>query len=157
MVIGVGNVLLQDDGVGVALLERVRAATGDDQRIEFIDGGTQGLALLGLLDGRKAALFLDAVGTGATPGTVHRIDDPLGRRFAKASTAHEGNVGELLGVAALLGEVPDRIAVVGIEPAVVRTGLGLSSAVESALPAATEAACRCLDAMGSAVAEAMHA
>lgn len=138
LVLGLGNVLLQDDGVGPTLLGLLENLHGKDDRIEFVDGGTQGLALLGYLSERQAVLILDAVALGAEPGSVHvREDvDVLNLRATHASTAHEGNAGELLRVAALLGDLPDHMVLVGVEPKTIRTGVGLSSDVKASLPVA---------------------
>lgn len=145
LVLGLGNLLLRDDGVGLALLEALRERVGDDPRVEMVDGGTQGIALVGLLAGRRAALLLDAVARGEAPGTVHVVDDVEESMPPRASTAHEGNAGDLLRVADLIGDRPGTVAVVGIEPAVVRTGTGLSRAVREALPAAVDAALAALE------------
>ncbi len=157
VVIGVGNRLLHDDGVGLVLLERLAEAVGPLDDVEFLDGGTQGLALLGFLEQRSAVLFLDAVGAGAAPGTVHAIADPTLRRPSRAGSAHEGNVRELLSVAALLGQLPERVVIVGIEPAVVRTGIGLSPEADGAVDAALAEARQRLEAMRRIVSEALHA
>jgi hydrogenase maturation protease len=117
------------------------------ESVEFVDGGTQGQALLAWLEGRRALLILDAVALGATPGTVHVLEgDRVGECMPGGQmTAHGGNAGDLLRVAALLGETPGALAIVGIEPAVVRTGEGLSEAVTAALPEAVERAAEILD------------
>lgn len=140
LVLGLGNLLLQDDAAGLRLLEALQAAHGPDPRVDFVDGGTQGLMLLSLLEDRNAVLLLDAVGHGAAPGTVHHIEDarkraPRGHAGA-AGGAHQMNAGDLLATAELLGQLPPRIAVIGIEPAIVRTGIGLSPAVAASVPAA---------------------
>lgn len=145
LVLGVGNRLLRDDGVGLCLLELVQERCGGQDGVEFVDGGTQGLALLGLLDGRRAVLVLDAIARGAAPGTIHVIDDPTNDRVPRASTAHESSVSGLLGVAQLLGTVPLTFVIMGIEPQVVRTGIGLSDVVSSALSHAADIACDRLD------------
>ena len=75
LVLGLGNVLLQDDGVGPALLGLLETLHGKDDRVQFVDGGTQGLALLGYLSDRQAVLILDAVALGAEPGSVHVRED----------------------------------------------------------------------------------
>jgi hydrogenase maturation protease len=141
LVLGLGNMLLRDDGFGPALLEQLAASTNRWSReVEFMDGGTQGLALLGRLTGRRAAILLDALQTGARPGTVHRLTLNELREISpgRANSAHEGNAGELLAAAQLLGELPDRLFVVGVEPETIATGLGLSNAVQQALPAALD-------------------
>ncbi|MCZ2152151.1 MAG: hydrogenase maturation protease [Bryobacterales bacterium] len=141
LVLGIGNALLQDDGVGLRLLERVKETAGPAPDCEFIDGGTQGIALLGYLTGREKLVMLDAIGLGGEPGTVHvlRGGDIEGFRARRAATPHEGNALELLAMAKLLGEEPGEVVIVGVEPAAVRTGIGLSDAVEAALPRAAAA------------------
>ncbi|HSR06377.1 MAG TPA: hydrogenase maturation protease, partial [Bryobacteraceae bacterium] len=101
----------------------------------FLDGGTQGLALIGYLADREAVLVLDAMGLGQPPGTVHvlRGADLEQFRAQRASTAHEGNALELFETARMLGYQSAEIAAVGIEPQSVRTGIGLTLEVESAL------------------------
>jgi hydrogenase maturation protease len=149
LVLGLGNLLLGDDGVGLRLLEDLRDESGEAGGVEFVDGGTQGLALLGYLAERPAVLILDAVGLGEAPGTVHVLDESsiAQMRTRAAATAHEGNALEVLAMARLLGQAPGRVRIVGVEPAVVRTGIGLSPAVESALPAALAEARRVLETM----------
>lgn len=140
LVFGVGNTLLRDDAVGLIVLselERHQDKWGPD--VEFLDGGTQGLALLDWLAGRDALLILDAVKLGAEPGTVHVLQK-WDRAAVRASTAHESNVAELLEASALLGELPELVTIVGIEPQRVETGIGLSPAVRGAVSRAVEAA-----------------
>jgi hydrogenase maturation protease len=140
LVLGLGNLLLTDDGVGLELLRRLREGRQDDRRVEFVDGGTQGLALLGHLEERQALLILDASALGAEPGTVHHLPDARGRCAAPGTTAHESNAADLLATADLLGQAPPRAVLVGVEPAVMRTGIGLSEPVRQALPQALETA-----------------
>ena len=142
LVLGLGNLLLGDDAVGLRLLEMLQCDPAVGPGVEFIDGGTQGLALLPYLEGRRALLVLDAVGLGAVPGTVHM----MGRgqietfRARRAGSAHEGNALELLATARMLGDLPDDVTIAGIEPAEVSTGIGLSDEVQAAVPEAFESA-----------------
>jgi hydrogenase maturation protease len=141
LVLGLGNTLLCDDGVGPALLGHLTNSTHNwDGQVEFVDGGTQGLALLGRLSGRKALIIVDAVKTGAPPGTVHRMTLAELRNVnpGHVSSAHEGNAGELLAAAQLLDELPARLFVVGVEPRKIATGLGLSAPVQRALSEASK-------------------
>jgi len=143
LVLGLGNPLLGDDGAGLLLLDELqRDAAGWGARVEFLDGGTQGLMLLDRVAGRPTLLILDAVALGGAPGTVHVLRDveALGLDSHHIQTAHEGNAGELLAAALLLGECPGQVFVVGIEPAQVKTGIGVSEPVRAALPAAAAAA-----------------
>jgi hydrogenase maturation protease len=141
LVLGLGNMLLSDDGVGPALLQQLSENEGRWKGVvEFLDGGTQGLALLGHLSGRRALIIVDALKRGAPAGTVHRLTLPELREVSpgRASSGHESNAGELLAAAQLLDELPDRLFVVGVEPEKIVTGLGLSPTVQEALPAASD-------------------
>lgn len=132
LVLGVGNSLLGDDGAGLLLLDELsRERDAWSGEVEFLDGGTQGLALLGRIAGRRALLILDAVKLGAEPGAVHVLRD-WRQTVARASTAHESNVSELLGTSALMGECPENVVIVGIEPGRIATGTELSPAVAGA-------------------------
>ena len=143
LVLGLGNLLLHDDAVGLRLLEMLTEGVGtSDGRIEYVDGGTQGIALLGQLANRQALIVLDAVANKADPGTIHILskDEVLASGAGGGSTSHESSAGELLRTALLVGDLPEKIAVVGIEPDEVKTGIGLSPEVEKSLAlAATRA------------------
>src|SRR5450756_627755 len=83
LVLGLGNLLLSDDAAGLQLHAALLAERGATDQVEFVDGGTQGLALLHYLANRRAVLVLDAVGLGAEPGSVHVLRGPAidGLRF----------------------------------------------------------------------------
>jgi len=149
LVLGLGNLLLGDDGVGLRLLEALAAEYAPDGAVEFLDGGTQGLALIGYLADREAVLVLDAMGLGQPPGTVHvlRGEDLERFRARRASTAHEGNALELFETARMLGYQPAEIAAVGIEPQSIRTGIGFTLEVESALDEGLQQARKILEEM----------
>ncbi|MBZ5660268.1 MAG: hydrogenase maturation protease [Acidobacteriia bacterium] len=141
LVLGLGNTLLSDDGIGPALIDQL---LHEDQRwknsIEFLDGGTQGLALLGHLSGREGIIILDALAMGAPPGTTRilNLSEVFQMGARRAATSHEGNAGELLTVAKFLDELPDLVFVVGVEPQSTATGYGLSESVRNALPVAAD-------------------
>lgn len=134
LVLGLGNRLLRDDGLGLRMLEELQG-DGRFGDCEFVDGGTQGIALLGYFENRASAVILDAVALGAAPGTVHVLRGPDFQAVHR-STAHEGGALEVLALAKLLGQAPDEVVIVGVEPEEVRTGIGLSDRVEAALPEA---------------------
>jgi hydrogenase maturation protease len=148
LVLGVGNILLGDDGVGVRLVselaERVARWGG---RVELVDGGTLGLSLIGHLEGRKALIILDAVRSGGAPGSVLVFSpDEVGRvRAPEGMSPHEGSALVILRAAALLGDLPAEVAIVGVEPERVETGVGLSPAVEEGLGPAVALAVALID------------
>ncbi len=153
LALGIGNRLLSDDGVGLVLLEKLeRECSGPDR--DFVDGGTQGLALLGLLSGRQALLLLDAIQLGAEPGSVHVLESlDRRKRLSHGSTSHESNAAELLSAAALTGDLPERVVIVGVEPSDLTTGTSLSEPVRKGLGAALQTAIYWLDSLMQAVSD----
>ena len=72
--LGLGNILLMDEGLGVRAVERLAAAYDLPENVEILDGGTLGLDLLPRLDGVDALLLVDAVKAGGPPGTLVRLE-----------------------------------------------------------------------------------
>jgi hydrogenase maturation protease len=109
------------------------------------------MALLGFLVGRRAVVFLDAVALGAAPGTLHRLrnQEVFTATPGARMTAHEASAGDLLRAAALVGQLPPEVVVIGVEPASLETGVGLSPEVRESLPAALSAATEVLDGLVS--------
>lgn len=143
LVLGLGNILLSDDGLGPLAVEELSRRCGNrDGSVEFLDGGTQGLALLGRLAGRKAVVIVDALSMGRVAGSVSVIErqDVLALGTKRAETAHEGNAEELLAAAAVLGDLPGQLYVIGVEPACLQTAMGLSPDVQGALNTVIEKA-----------------
>ncbi len=144
VVLGVGNVLLSDDGVGVRVVQELARLTADDPRVvpsdtRLVDGGTLGLDLLQVACGARSLLLVDAVNLGLAPGTVTVL---RGRAIAAAggNGAAPGGVGELLAMGRLMGWLPDQVTLLGIEAGDIGMGVGLSPGVEAAVPAAVEMA-----------------
>lgn len=138
LVLGLGNLLLGDDGFGPHLAARLQGSYSEDPFVEVVDGGTIGLGLLSLFSGRKAIILLDAFHSGLPPGSlsIHRDFLPEEAGSSKGRTAHDGNAASLLAVAALSGDLPPRLALVGVEPFAIETGIGLSAPVQASLPQA---------------------
>lgn len=149
LVLGLGNLLLRDDAVGLRLLELLADDERFESQVEFVDGGTQGLALLGYLSERRAVLILDAMALGAEPGSVHVLRGAEIDRFAarRAGSAHEGNALELLGAFRLLEREAPEFIVLGVEPAGVSTGIGLTPRVEAGARTGAERARRLLESL----------
>lgn len=142
-VLGIGNPLMGDDGVGITLLEGLMSLDLE-QDVEFVDGGTIGLSLLPLVLDAGSLLVLDAV-SDPVPGTVvHLSGDQLPRLLHMKLSPHQVGLLDVLAICRLLGSEPSRIAVVGIAPAFVDMRLGLSPEVGAAVPQALDLARRVL-------------
>jgi hydrogenase maturation protease len=143
-VLGVGNTIMGDDGVGLALLERL-AETRADQRISFVDGATGGMELLPVVQDATRLLILDAV-AGTEPGTVVWLTgDQVPRLLATKLSPHQVGLLDLFAAARMLGTEPAAVEVVGVVPEMVDLGLELSAPVAAALDQATGQACAVLD------------
>jgi hydrogenase maturation protease len=140
IVLGLGNVLLGDDGVGVlavnALLRDHQAPPG----VRILDGGTLGLALLELLDADAGLVLVDAVADDAPAGTLVRHEgEAIGEAVASLLSPHQFGVADLLGAARLLSRYPERVVLLGVVPEAIKLGIGLTPPVAEALPALVRA------------------
>ena len=128
LVLGLGNILLSDEGAGVQAVQELQRRFDCSDTVEFIDGGTMGLDLLPYFEGRSHILIIDAVKTGHAPGTVIRIDDPPAY-FRSKTSPHQIGLADIMGIAAITGDLPRNITLFGIEPKQLSTGLDLSDVV----------------------------
>ena len=135
LVLGVGNPLMGDDGIGLEALRRLQARWVLPDSVQCVDGGTWGMNLLHLLEEADAVLILDAIRARQPPGTLIILErDELPRLFAHKISPHQIDLQEILALAELRGGLPDRIAALGVEPGLVELGLGLSAPIQSAMP-----------------------
>jgi hydrogenase maturation protease len=132
LVLGIGNLLLGDEGAGIRAVEELAARYALPPEVEAIDGGTMGLELLPYLAGRKLLILVDAVRTGAPPGTVVQMElaDSSGF-FREKISPHQIGMAEVLSVAAFTGDLPGRIVLIGVVPKEMATGLALSPEIAS--------------------------
>ncbi|MGB7540171.1 MAG: HyaD/HybD family hydrogenase maturation endopeptidase [Anaerolineales bacterium] len=135
-ILGVGNLLRTDEGVGV---HAVRALAGrhreDMPDADFLDGGTLGLNLLSYIEEAKSLLILDAVDRGAPPGSVIELDgDSIPQYAGIKLSEHQVTFQEVLGLARIRGRFPPRMMLIGMQPADLGTGDRLSPVAAAALP-----------------------
>lgn len=142
LVIGVGNPLMSDDGLGQRLLEAVAARSPALEGVEYLDAGTLGLLLLSRIESCDALLALDAAQLDAEPGTVRVFEGEALDAFVRVPhcSAHELGLRDLLDAARLTGCLPAQRALVCVQPGWLDLGMSLSPAVAAALPAAADAA-----------------
>ncbi len=135
VVIGIGNPLHGDDGIGIHVVRRLEGRLPAD--VELVEGGVLGLDLLPFLEGKEKALFVDAVDAGEEPGAIFRFSP---RQLPRAETPppvslHDLGLYELVGAARLLDQCPREIIVIAVQVKSLRLGSGLSAEVEAAIPA----------------------
>jgi hydrogenase maturation protease len=144
VVLGVGNTLLTDDGIGVhvvrELAEAAERSNASDSDVVYHDGGTIGLALLPLIENAGGVILVDAADFGGTVGEVRRFEgdamDALLR--VKRSTPHEIAVSDLILTAELIGTKPERRALVAIQAGDIGLGAEPQAAVWAARPEARD-------------------
>jgi hydrogenase maturation protease len=133
-VIGVGNPLMGDDGVGLEALRRLEARWHLPPEVETVDGGTWGMNLLHVIEGADAVVLLDAIRAGESPGTVVRLDrDQLPRMFVHKISPHQIDLQEVLALAELRGGLPERMVALGVEPERIELGVELSATVRASM------------------------
>ena len=133
IIIGIGNLILRDEGVGV---HAVRELEGRDlpPRVEVIDGGTALMDLLSVIRDAERIIVIDALKGGGEPGTIYRIcpDDLMGETEQPLSL-HQVGLLEVLGMARQLGGDPE-VVIIGVEPKEIAWGMELTPEVKAKLP-----------------------
>jgi len=149
VVLGLGNILNRDEGVGVQCLESLRRRLGPVEGLEILDGGVLGMDLLPLVESTDTLLVLDAVDAQKPPGTVVELAGPDIPLYSQVKISwHQVTFQEVLHLAQVRNRLPRRLHLVGVQPADVAIGTDLSPVVEAALPAVTERAVRVLSDWG---------
>lgn len=131
LVLGIGNLVMSDDGVGVKVVQRMQREYLFAQAVEIMDGGTLGLDLLPKLEGIERLIVVDAVETGEKPGTCVRL---TGRELPIALetkvSPHQMGLKDLLSVAELMGHMPREMVLIGVQPGSIEMDTELTAEVE---------------------------
>ena len=134
LVLGIGNILLRDEGVGVRVIESMRGAPLPDGA-ELVDGGTAGADLVDLLADRPKVIVIDALDADSKPGSVFRLRaDELMPDPGEMVSLHQLGLLQSLSIAARLGCSPKEVVVFGIQPKEISPGLTLTDEVQDAVP-----------------------
>jgi hydrogenase maturation protease len=130
LILGVGNLLLSDEGVGVHVIQRLQERYSLPENVQVLDGGTLGLDLLYYLEGVENLLLVDAVETGKAPGTLLRLEGEEVPAFLSIKISpHQIGVPDMLFAAKLKDLYPQRIVLWGVQPENLDIGLELSPVI----------------------------
>lgn len=134
LVLGVGNVLMQDEGIGVRVVEELLRCYRFSENVHVLDGGTAGIELLRYIDGVEHLIIIDAISAGKEPGTVMRVEGPdVPATFETRITPHQLGLSDLLATARLTDVMPPYLVLFGVEPKTMEMGLEFSSEVMGAI------------------------
>lgn len=130
LVLGVGNLLLSDEGLGLHVIRRLQERYTLPETVQVLDGGTLGMDLLYYLEGCHTLLIVDVVETGQAPGTLLRLEgDDVPAFLSVKVSPHQVGIPDMLFAARLRGIAPPDIVLWGAQPETFDIGLELSPAL----------------------------
>jgi len=151
--IGLGNILMQDEGVGIHAVRYLEAHYEIPPDLEVVDGGTFGLDLLPYIENRDRVLFVDAVNFRKEPGYIGVLhDQEIPALFGVKGSLHHLGLMDVLAAAQLLDVAPKAICLIGIQPLAMETGLDLTDLIQARLAPLTAQILTQLQAWGLALA-----
>ena len=140
IIIGLGNPLMADEGIGTVLVDELAklAAAGKlpSETVEYYDGGTGGMYLLHTIAERKKVILIDCCLMGAEPGTIRRFtpDDVKSVKQMAHLSLHEVDILNVIKMAKQIGQCPDEIVIFGIEPVSITQQLHLNESIQTKIP-----------------------
>lgn len=135
VVLGVGNILLSDEGIGVRAVEKLQRDFVLPAEVEVIDGGTTGMEMLEDLACADHIIMVDAVRSGQAPASIVRLaGEQVPVFFRTKLSPHQIGLSDVLATLELIGEQPGGVTVIGVEPVSLETAMALSPQVEALLP-----------------------
>lgn len=149
VVLGVGNILMQDEGFGVRAIEELSRRYAFPDNVAVLDGGTLGMELLRFIDGADRLLIIDAVNGNGLPGIFYQFNNEEVKAYFKEKVSmHELGIQDVLAALELLEKPVKDVVVLGIQPAVIDIGLELSPTVQAAVQPTVKSIIGVLDSWG---------
>lgn len=134
LVLGIGNLVMSDDAVGVIVAQRLQNEYRFADNVEIMDGGTLGLDLLPKLENITNLIMIDAVETGMAAGTCVRLSgQELPIALQTKVSPHQMGLKDLLAVSELMGHSPNEMVLIGVQPGSIEMEVGLTPEVEAQL------------------------
>ena len=130
LILGVGNVLLGDEGIGIRVVEELQNNYAFSNDVEILDGGTAGIELLRYIENRDLLIIIDAMRADLPPGTVFKVEgEDVPKKFMTKISPHQIGLSDLLAAGILSENIPKKIVLFGVEPEKLETGIYLSDSV----------------------------
>lgn len=133
-IIGIGNILYQDEGVGVHILPSLMEKLGNDSDIEIIEGATDGMILLEPVEDAEHLIIIDAINAGKPGGTIITLEgDEIPAYYGIKMSIHQIGFQEVLWTAKFRERYPDQIIMFGMQPSSLELGIELSETNQARL------------------------
>ncbi len=128
VVLGLGNPLMADEGIGVYLIGRLAESAARYPSVDFIEVGTGGLAVLHYIEGRRKAVLIDCAFMNEPPGAIRRFtpEEVRSTKVLAHQSLHEADLMRIIDMARQLGQAPEQIVIFGIQPERIEPGQPLS-------------------------------
>ncbi|MEY3219585.1 MAG: hypothetical protein RIT27_942 [Pseudomonadota bacterium] len=135
LVLGIGNLILQDEGVGIQAIQQLETQFEIPSDVEILDGGTSGMELLTPISEAEQIIIVDAVKTGKPAGTIVRLENEQIPTFFRTKVSpHQVGLADVLAAATLTSSMPRRLVLFGVEPLEIDLGMELSAPVSAQMP-----------------------
>lgn len=140
-VIGLGNILLMDEGVGVTMANKLGQRLKCQPDVEFLDGGTMGLELMPYIEDKEKVLIIDAVDFGKDPGYIGVLrNEEIPSALQSKLSVHNIGLSDIMFVLKLADRQPPDMVLLGIQPKKIELGLELTDEISAKLPELASAA-----------------
>ena len=135
VIVGMGNELLGDEGIGVTVARTLSSLAGRPRDVQVVEAGGSPLGLVHAIARRRKAVIVDCARMNEPPGTIRRFSprEVVSRKSLSGLSAHEGDVLDTLATSRMLGECPEEVVLFGIEPASMEPGAALSPVLRERL------------------------
>ncbi|MBO0958269.1 HyaD/HybD family hydrogenase maturation endopeptidase [Neobacillus sp. MM2021_6] len=133
-ILGIGNTLFSDEGVGIHILPILEKSFMDDENIEIIEGLTDGMKLLGPVEDAENLIIIDAINAGKEGGTIIKLEgEEIPAYFGIKMSVHQLGFQEVLLAAKMRERYPKEIIMLGMQPSSLQLGIGLTETNQSKL------------------------
>ena len=144
-VLGIGNIILSDEGFGVRVVEYLEKNFTFPENVSLIDGGTLGVELTHFITGTQKLLIIDSIDGGAEPGKIfHLRDDEIKKHFAQKISAHEVGIQDVLTMLELSDKKIPHVELIGAQPFSLEAGTELTPPMKNLVPLFAEKAIKIL-------------
>ena len=134
-VLGIGNIILSDEGFGVRVVEYLEKNFTFPENVQLIDGGTLGVELTHFITGTQRLLIIDSIDGGAEPGKIfHLRGEEIKKHFSQKISAHEVGIQEVLTILELTNKKIPHIELIGAQPFSLEAGVELTEPMKKLVP-----------------------